>query len=135
MQTEGVRLKALRQRLRDGLTARMDDIYLNGPWDRRLPGNLHMSFAYVEGESLLMALRDVALSSGAACTSATLEPSHVLRAIGVRDELAHSSLRFGLGRFNTEEDVDYVIARVSEEVDRLRALSPMARAQRETRAV
>jgi cysteine desulfurase len=134
MRREAVRLTELRRRLRDGLVAQIDDLHLNGPWERRLPGNLHMSIAHVEGESLLMGLRDVALSSGSACTSATLEPSHVLRAIGVRDELAHNSLRFGLGRFNTETDVDYVVERVSEEVRRLRALSPMARA-RETRAV
>jgi len=130
MKAEAIRLMALRQRLRDGLVAQIDDIHLNGSWERRLPGNLHMSFAYVEGESLLMGLRDVALSSGSACTSATLEASHVLRAIGVQDELAHNSLRFGIGRFNTEPDVDNVIVRVSEEVSRLRALSPMARVSR-----
>ena len=134
MTAETKRLTELRRRLRDGLVERIDDVHLNGPWERRLPGNLHMSFAHVEGESLLMALRDVALSSGSACTSATLEPSHVLRALGVRDELAHNSLRFGLGRFNTEADVDYVIDRVSEEVRRLRSLSPMARADRRSGA-
>jgi cysteine desulfurase len=124
------RLTDLRGRLRDGLLARVDQVRLNGPWERRLPGNLHLSFAHVEGESLLMGLRDVALSSGSACTSATLEPSHVLRAIGVPDELAHNSLRFGLGRFNTADDVDFVIERVAEEVARLRALSPGARISR-----
>ena len=128
--TESSRLTGLRQRLRDGLFAQVDEVRLNGPWERRLPGNLHLSFAHVEGESLLMGLRDVALSSGSACTSATLEPSHVLRAIGVPDELAHNSLRFGLGRFNTQADVDFVIERVVEEVRRLRRLSPTARIRR-----
>jgi cysteine desulfurase len=124
------RLGALRQRLRDGLFARLDELFVNGPWELRLPGNLHVSFAHVEGESLLMGLHDVALSSGSACTSATLEPSHVLAAIGVQEELAHNSLRFGIGRFNTEDEVDFVIERVAGEVERLRQLSPSARIKR-----
>jgi cysteine desulfurase len=90
-----------------------------------MPGNLNISFAYVEGESMLMGLREVALSSGSACTSATLEPSYVLQALGIGMELAHSSIRFGLGRFNTEEEVDYVIGRVIETVNRLREMSPL----------
>jgi cysteine desulfurase len=93
--------------------------------ERRLPGNLNISFAFVEGESLLMALKDVAVSSGSACTSASLEPSYVLRALGVGDELAHTSIRFGLGRFNTEAEVDYVIDLVVKSVERLRQLSPL----------
>jgi cysteine desulfurase len=132
MKEEGVRVTGLRQRLCDGLFAQLDEVYLNGPSERRLPGNLHVSFAHVEGESLLMGLRDVAVSSGSACTSATLEPSHVLSAIGVPDELAHNSLRFGIGRFNTEEEVDRVIDRVVEEVRRLRNLSPTARVKQGT---
>lgn len=130
LRQESKRLSLLRQRLRDGLFTRLDELYVNGPWERRLAGNLHISFAHVEGESLLMGLHDVALSSGSACTSATLEPSHVLRAIGVHEELAHNSLRFGLGRFNTEEEVDFVIERVAGEVRRLRQLSPSARIKR-----
>jgi cysteine desulfurase len=130
MKDEDMRATRLRQRLRDGIFSRLDEVYVNGPWERRLPGNLHVSFAHVEGESLLMGLRDVAVSSGSACTSATLEPSHVLRAIGVPEELAHNSLRFGIGRFNTEEEVDRVIERVVEEVRRLRNLSPTARIKR-----
>ena len=100
---------ALRDRLLDGLRQGLDEIYVNGSMEHRLPGNLNVSFAYVEGESLLMGINDVAVSSGSACTSATLEPSYVLKALGVGDELAHSSIRFGLGRFNTEEEVDYVV--------------------------
>ena len=93
--------------------------------EHRLPGNLNISFAYVEGEALLMALKDVAVSSGSACTSASLEPSYVLRALGVGDELAHTSIRFGLGRFNTEEEVDYVVELVVDKVKKLRELSPL----------
>jgi len=98
---------------------------LNGHPTNRLPGNLNISFAYVEGESLLMGMKDIALSSGSACTSATLEPSYVLRALGVGVELAHSSIRFGLGRFNTEEEVDYTIKKVMEIVTKLREMSPL----------
>ena len=103
----------------------IDETYVNGHPTQRLPGNMNISFNYVEGESLLMGLKDVALSSGSACTSASLEPSYVLKALGVGDELAHSSLRFGLGRFTTEEEVDYVVNRVIAEVDRLREMSPL----------
>jgi cysteine desulfurase len=127
MAGEAMRLSGLRERLRAGLTRRLEQVYLNGHPTERLPGNLNLSFAHVEGESLMMALKDIAVSSGSACTSASLEPSHVLKALGVRDDLAHSSIRFGLGRFNTEEEVDYTIGRLVEEVTRLRALSPAYR--------
>jgi cysteine desulfurase len=126
METEAARLIALRTRLYEGLTKELEDVYLNGHPTMRLPGNLNVSFSYVEGESFLMGLnKDIALSSGSACTSATLEPSYVLKALGVGDELAHTSIRFGLGRFNTEEEVDYVIGRVVEVTKRLRDLSPL----------
>jgi len=128
----------LRERLREGLFSQLDEIYLNGHPTHRLPGNLNVSFAFVEGESLLMGLNGsvhpivasaslppIAVSSGSACTSATLEPSYVLKALGVGDDLAHTSIRFGVGRFNTEEEVDYVIDRVVSEVRRLRDLSPL----------
>ena len=128
----------LRERLREGLFSQLDEIYLNGHPTHRLPGNLNVSFAFVEGESLLMGLNGsvhpivasaslppIAVSSGSACTSATLEPSYVLKALGVGDDLAHTSIRFGVGRFNTEEEVDYVIDRVVSEVSRLRDLSPL----------
>lgn len=124
MEEEGKRLLRLRERLREGLMCGLDDVYLNGHPQERLAGNLNLSFAYVEGESLMMRLRDVAVSSGSACTSATLEPSYVLKALGVPDDLAHTSIRFGLGRFNTEDDVEYVIERVIREVRYLRELSP-----------
>jgi cysteine desulfurase len=123
--SEGAHLTALRERLWKGLGARLDMLHLNGSMEHRLPGNLNVSFAYVEGEALMMAIKDVAVSSGSACTSASLEPSYVLRAIGVEEDLAHSSIRFGLGRFNTEEEVDYVVDLVSEAVIRLRAMSPL----------
>jgi len=122
---ESCRLAGLRNRLRDKIMAELDEVYINGSMEHRLPGNLNLSFAYVEGESLLMGIHDVAVSSGSACTSATLEPSYVLKALGTGDELAHSSIRFGLGRFNTEAEVDYVAARVVETVKRLRELSPL----------
>ena len=126
LEAEAGRLIALRQRLHDGLTENLEEVYLNGHPTERIPGNLNLSFSYVEGESFLMGLnREIALSSGSACTSATLEPSYVLKALGVGEELAHTSIRFGLGRFNTEEDVDYVIRRVSEVVVRLREMSPL----------
>jgi cysteine desulfurase len=124
MPSESARLVQLRERLRGGIMERLDQVFLNGHPTERLPGNLNLSFAYVEGEALLMSLKDVAISSGAACTSASLEPSYVLKALGVSDELAHSSIRFGLGRFNTEEEVDYVIGEVVRTVSRLRAMSP-----------
>ena len=112
-------------KLQAGLFERLDEVYVNGHPTERLPGNLNVSFAYVEGESLLMGINDIAVSSGSACTSATLEPSYVIRALGIDEELAHSSIRFGLGRFNTEEEVDYVTDRVSREVKRLREMSPL----------
>ncbi len=115
----------LRERLRKGIMDRLPESYLNGHPTERLPGNANISFAYVEGEGLMMGIKDVAVSSGSACTSASLEPSYVLRALGVGDELAHSSIRFGLGRFNTEEEVDYVIGHVVHEVNRLREMSPL----------
>jgi cysteine desulfurase len=125
MSAEAIRLAALRERLYRGITAKLPETYVNGSLERRLPGNLNISFAFVEGESLLMALKDVAVSSGSACTSASLEPSYVLRALGVGDELAHTSIRFGIGRFNTEAEIDYVIDVVVKSVDRLRQLSPL----------
>src|SRR5271170_7185396 len=125
MAEESKRLSGLRDRLKAGLEAKLDETYINGSLEHRLPNNLNMSFAYVEGESLLMGINDVAVSSGSACTSATLEPSYVLKALGVGEDLAHTSIRFGLGRFNTEEEVDYVVARVVETVSRLRELSPL----------
>ena len=126
LESEAARLIALRTRLYEGLTTRLEEVHLNGHPTQRLPGNLNLSFAYVEGESFLMGLnQEVALSSGSACTSATLEPSHVLKALGIGEELAHASIRFGLGRFNTEEEVDYVIERVVEVTRRLRQLSPL----------
>ena len=125
MLEENRRLHELRDKLQAGIFERLDEVYLNGHPTERLPGNLNVSFAYVEGESLLMGISDIAVSSGSACTSATLEPSYVIRALGTDEELAHSSIRFGLGRFNTEEEVDYVTARVSKEVKRLREMSPL----------
>ena len=125
MPEEACRLAGLRNRLRDKITGGLDEIYVNGSWEQRLPGNLNISFAYVEGESLLMGINDIAVSSGSACTSATLEPSYVLKALGTGDDLAHSSIRFGLGRFNTQAEVDYTAERVIETVKRLRELSPL----------
>ena len=125
MSDETRRLTDLRHRLQAEIFERLDDVILNGHPTERLPGNLNLSFAYVEGESLLMGISDIAVSSGSACTSATLEPSYVIRALGTDEELAHSSIRFGLGRFNTEEEVDYVAGRVAKEVSRLREMSPL----------
>jgi cysteine desulfurase len=125
MPTESKRMAALRDRLKDHIFSRLDEVYINGSMIYRLPNNLNISFAFVEGESLLMGINDVAVSSGSACTSATLEPSYVLKALGVGEDLAHTSIRFGLGRFNTEEEVDYVANRVIEVVNRLRELSPL----------
>jgi len=125
MPEESQRLRGLRDRLKDGLFAKLDELYINGSMIHRLPHNLNISFAFVEGESLLMGINDVAVSSGSACTSATLEPSYVLKALGVGEDLAHTSIRFGLGRFNTQEEVDYVINRLVEVVSRLRDLSPL----------
>lgn len=143
METEARRLRLLRQRLYEGIVSRVEDVTLNGPpvpriepdgslspgeREERLPGNLNLSFAGVEGEALLMGIRDVAVSSGSACTSASLRPSHVLKALGVPDELAHASIRFGLGRSNTEEEVDYTVEAVAAAVRRLREMAPMKRA-------
>jgi len=125
MPAENERVFGLREKLRKGIMDEIPDVYINGHPTERLPGNLNVSFAYVEGESLLMGINDIAVSSGSACTSASLEPSYVLKALGVGEELAHSSIRFGLGRFNTEEEVDYTIGRVNEAVNRLRELSPL----------
>jgi cysteine desulfurase len=137
---EARRLRLLRQRLHDGLVSGIGGVTVNGPAlpelsadgslapgvrERRLPGNLNVSFAHVEGEALLIGMKDVAVSSGSACTSATLKPSHVLKAIGVRDDLAHASIRFGLGRRNTEEEVDYVVAAAAKTVARLRQMAPL----------
>ncbi len=122
---EGVKLLALRERLRTNLQSKLEETYINGSMEHRLPGNLNISFAFVEGEAMMMAIKDVAVSSGSACTSASLEPSYVLRALGVGDELAHSSIRFGLGRFNTEEEVDYVADLVIGKVNHLRDMSPL----------
>jgi cysteine desulfurase len=125
MAQEAVRLAKLRDRLKAGLEAKLDEVFVNGSLEHRLPNNLNMSFAYVEGESLLMGINDIAVSSGSACTSATLEPSYVLKALGVGEDLAHTSIRFGLGRFNTEEEVDYVTDKMVTVVTKLRELSPL----------
>jgi cysteine desulfurase len=130
MSAEGERLIALRERLKAGIIAELDEVYLNGHATERLPGNLNLSFAYIEGESLLMGLKEIAVSTGSACTSASLEPSYVLKALGVSDELAYSAIRFGLGRFTTEAEIDFTIQRVVEEVRRLREISPIYRAKR-----
>jgi cysteine desulfurase len=125
MPKEAERLRSLRDRLRKGLESKLDEVFINGSMEHRLPNNLNMSFAYVEGESLLMGINDIAVSSGSACTSATLEPSYVLKALGVGEDLAHTSIRFGLGRFNTEEEVDYVVDKLTQVVTKLRELSPL----------
>ena len=124
MAAENERVRALRDRLWDGLRD-IEAVYLNGDPERRVAGNLNVSFNFVEGESLIMALKDMAVSSGSACTSASLEPSYVLRALGREDELAHSSIRFTIGRFTTQEEIDYVVAKVRHQVERLRELSPL----------
>ena len=124
MAEENKRIRALRDRLLNGLKD-IEEVYVNGDMDKRVPHNLNISFNYVEGESMLMALKDLAISSGSACTSASLEPSYVLRALGRNDELAHSSIRFTLGRFTTEEEVDFTIKLVKEKIAKLRELSPL----------
>jgi cysteine desulfurase len=128
---ESARILTLRERLRMAITSRLGEVYLNGSLEHRLPGNLNLSFNFVEGEGLMMAIKDVAVSSGSACTSASLEPSYVLRALGVGDELAHSSIRFGLGRFTTEEEVDFVANLVVNKVEKLREMSPLWEMHRE----
>ena len=125
MPREMARAAALRDRLRAKLEAGLEETYINGSLEHRLPHNLNMSFAYVEGESLLMGINDIAVSSGSACTSATLEPSYVLKALGLGDDLAHTSIRFGIGRFNTEEEIDYTAAKMIQVVNKLRELSPL----------
>jgi cysteine desulfurase len=125
MPAESKRLAFLRDKLKERLMNSLDEVYINGTLEHRLPNNLNISFAYVEGESLLMGINEIAVSSGSACTSATLEPSYVLKALGAGDDLAHSSIRFGLGRFNTEAEVDYVAGKVIEVVKKLRELSPL----------
>jgi cysteine desulfurase len=124
MDADNVRILALRDKLWAGLSA-IDEVYLNGDMERRVPHNLNVSFNFVEGESLIMAIKDVAVSSGSACTSASLEPSYVLRALGRSDELAHSSIRFTVGRFTTEEEIDYTIDLVKRKIAKLRELSPL----------
>jgi cysteine desulfurase len=124
MAAENQRITALRDRFYRQLEG-MEELYVNGSLTARVPHNLNLSFNYVEGESLIMALKDLAVSSGSACTSASLEPSYVLRALGRNDELAHSSIRFTFGRFTTEEEVDYAAAKVREAVEKLRELSPL----------
>jgi cysteine desulfurase len=125
MAEESKRLEYLRDKLKDKILNNLDEVYINGTMEHHLPHSLNLSFAYVEGESLLMGINDIAVSSGSACTSATLEPSYVLKALGAGDDLAHSSIRFGLGRFNTEEEVDYVGDKVVDVVQKLRELSPL----------
>jgi cysteine desulfurase len=125
MAAESEKLRKLRDRLTESIMSRLDETFINGSMEHRLPHNINISFAFVEGESLLMGINDIAVSSGSACTSATLEPSYVLKALGVGEDLAHTSIRFGIGRFNTPEEVDYVADRVVETVQRLRELSPL----------
>jgi cysteine desulfurase len=125
MPAEMEKHRAMRDRLRQTLEKNLEETYINGSMEHRLPHNLNMSFAYVEGESLLMGINDIAVSSGSACTSATLEPSYVLKALGLGDDLAHTSIRFGIGRFNTDEEIDYVANKMIEVVNKLRELSPL----------
>ena len=124
MKSDIKRIQSLREKLWDGLKD-MEEVYLNGDEKLRAAGFLNVSFNYVEGESLIMALKDIAVSSGSACTSASLEPSYVLRALGLKDELAHSSIRFGIGRFTNEEEIEYTIELVRDSVEKLRILSPL----------
>jgi len=125
MAEESARLRGMRDRLKDLFTSELDEVFINGSMEHRLPHNLNISFAYVEGESLLMGINDIAVSSGSACTSATLEPSYVLKALGMGDDLAHSSIRFGIGRINTNEEIEYTAGRVIEVMRKLRELSPL----------
>lgn len=125
MDEEATRTLALREHLRNRLESEIPNTIINGSLEQRLPGTLNVSFAYVEGESLLMGLKGIAVSSGSACTSASLEPSYVLKAMGLEDELAHSSLRISIGRFTTKEELDSVADRILDQVERLRAMSPL----------
>ena len=122
---DGRRISALQERLLNGIRAKLDGVVVNGSLEHRYPGNLNLSFAYVEGESLLMGLKEVAVSSGSACTSASLEPSYVLRALGVDEDMAHTSIRFGIGRFTTEAEVDKAIELTVRQVEKLREMSPL----------
>lgn len=124
MVQDNERIRTLRDRLLKGIRD-IEEVYINGDLEQRVPGNLNVSFNFIEGESLIMALKDLAVSSGSACTSASLEPSYVLRALGRDDELAHSSIRFSIGRFTTAEDVDYTVQKIRSSVEKLRALSPL----------
>jgi len=124
MASENERIRMLRDRLYNGIKD-IEAVHVNGDMEQRIPHNLNISFAYVEGESLIMALKDMAVSSGSACTSASLEPSYVLRALGLNDELAHSSIRFSLGRYTTEAEIDYVIGVINNSIDKLREMSPL----------
>jgi cysteine desulfurase len=125
MGPEAERLHALHGRFLSKITEQLPEVYLNGDLEHRIPGNLNISFAYVEGEGLMMGIKDLAVSSGSACTSASLEPSYVLRALGIDEELAHTSLRIGFGRFTTEAEVDYAVERIACEVRRLRNMSAL----------
>jgi cysteine desulfurase len=125
MDTEPARLAALRDRLQTGICEQLDEVHVNGHAAERTPSNLNISFAYVEGESMMMGFPEIAVSSGSACTSASLEPSYVLKALGVGEDLAHSSIRFSVGRFNTQEEIDYAIERVVATVRKLRDMSPL----------
>lgn len=125
MEMENARLTKLSERFLNGIMSKIPDVFMNGDAKHRIPGNLNLSFAYIEGESMIMAIRDLAVSSGSACTSASLEPSYVLRALGVEEEMAHTSIRFGFGRFTTEEEVDYAIDLVASQVQKLREMSPL----------
>ena len=119
------KVRKLRDRLWNGLNENLDELFINGSWEHRLPNNLNVSFAYVEGEAIMLAIKQIACSSGSACTSASLEPSYVLRALGVDEELAHTSIRFGLGRFNTEEEVDFAVDLITKKITKLREMSPL----------
>ncbi len=125
MAQESERIRYLSERFENGIHKELKDVFLNGHKEHRFPGNINLSFAYVEGESLIMGLKDLAVSSGSACTSASLEPSYVLRALGVNEELAHTSIRFGIGRFTTEAEIDYAREVVVDQVNKLRSMSPL----------
>ena len=125
MDSEARRLKKLQERMLKGLQAKLPEIYVNGDLEHRIPGNLNISFAHVEGESLMMGIKGLSVSSGSACTSASLEPSYVLRALGVEEEMAHTSLRIGFGRFTTEEEVGYTVKLLHDKIAKLRELSPL----------
>jgi cysteine desulfurase len=125
MGAESERLRLLRDRFYEAITARLPEVYLNGDFEHRIPGNLNLSFAFVEGEGLMMGVKELAVSSGSACTSASLEPSYVLKAIGVDVDLAHTSLRIGFGRFTSQEDIDFAVDRIVGEVEHLREMSPL----------